>query len=54
MQSDNEGTSGMVEQYRVVLNRTKQASIGQIIISTAMLPVFRGRFKFTEIQGGRK
>ena len=28
MQSDNEGTTEILEQYRVVLNRTKQASIG--------------------------
>ena len=42
--TDKEGTTAIVEKYRKLLNKTKQARMGQIIIS-GMLPVFGNRIQ---------
>ena len=46
--ADKEGTTAILEKYRNLLKKTKQARIGQIILS-GILPVFGNR-----IQGYRK
>ncbi len=40
--ADKEGTTAIVEKYRSILKKTKQARVGQIILS-GMLPVFGNR-----------
>ena len=40
--ADKEGTTAIVEKYRNLLKKTKQARAGQIILS-GILPVFRNR-----------
>ena len=42
--ADKEGTTAMVEKYRKLLKKTKQARIGQIILS-GILPVFGNRIQ---------
>ena len=42
--ADKEGTTAIVEQYRKLLKKTKQARMGQIIIS-GILPVFGNRIQ---------
>ena len=42
--ADKEGTSAIVEKYRKLLKKTKQARIGQIILS-GILPVFGNRIQ---------
>ena len=42
--TDKEGTTAIVEKYRKLLKKTKQARVGQIIIS-GMLPVFGHRIQ---------
>ena len=42
--TDKEGTTAIVEKYRKLLKKTKQARMGQIIISE-MLPVFGNRIQ---------
>ena len=42
--TDKEGTTAIVEKYRKLLKKTKQARVGQIIIS-GMLPVFGNRIQ---------
>ena len=41
-QADKEGTTAIVDKYRNLLEKTKQARVGQII-SSGMLPVFGNR-----------
>ena len=40
--ADMEGTTGLVEKYGNLLKKTKQARVGQIILS-GILPVFGNR-----------
>ena len=40
--ADKEGTTAIVEKYRNLLKKTKQARVGQIILS-GILPVFGNR-----------
>ena len=40
--ADKEGTTAIVEKYRNLLKKTKQARVGQIILS-GILPVFESR-----------
>ena len=40
--TDNEGTSAVLKKYRDLLKETKEARVGQIILS-GILPVFRTR-----------
>ena len=40
--ADREGTTAIVKKYRDLLKRTKQARVGQIILS-GILPVIGGR-----------
>ena len=40
--ADKEGTTPIVEKYSYLLKKTKQARVGQIILSDT-LPVFGGR-----------
>ena len=40
--TDREGTTAVVKKYRNLLKRTKQARVGQIILS-GILPVIGGR-----------
>ena len=40
--ADEEGTTAIVEKYRNLMQKTKQARVGQIILS-GMLPVFGNR-----------
>ena len=42
--ADKEGTTAIVEKYRNLLKKTKQAMVGQII-SSAILPVFGNRIQ---------
>ena len=42
--ADKEGTTAIVEKYRNLLKMTKQARVGQIILS-GILPVFGNRIK---------
>ena len=42
--ADKEGTTAIVEKYRELLKKTKQARVGQIIIS-GILPVFGNRIR---------
>ena len=42
--ADKEGTTAIVEKYRDLLKKTKQARVGQIIIS-GILPVFGNRIQ---------
>ena len=50
--ADKEGTTAIVEKYRNLLKKTKQARVGQIILS-GILPVFRNRIQLdTEIRSG--
>ena len=42
--ADKEGTTAIVEKYRNVLKKTKQARVGQIILS-GILPVFGNRIR---------
>ena len=42
--TDKEGTTAIVEKYRKLLKKTKQARVGQIIIS-GILPVFGNRIQ---------
>ena len=42
--ADKEGTTAIVEKYRNLLKKTKQAMVGQIIIS-GILPVFGNRIQ---------
>ena len=42
--ADKEGTTAIVEKYRSLLKKTKQARVGQIILS-GMLPVFGNRIR---------
>ena len=42
--ADKEGTTAIVEKYRNLLKKTKQARVGQIILS-AILPVFGNRIQ---------
>ena len=42
--TDKEGTTAIVETYRKLLKKTKQARVGQIIISE-ILPVFGNRIQ---------
>ena len=43
-QTDKEGTTAIVEEYRNLLKKTKQAMAGQIILS-GILPVFGNRIQ---------
>ena len=47
--ADKEGTTAIVEKYRNLLKKTKQARVGQIILS-GILPVFGNRIQLTRIQ----
>ena len=49
--ADKEGTTAIVEKYRNLLKKTKQARVGQIILS-GMVPVFGNRIQDTEIRSG--
>ena len=49
--ADKEGTTAILEKYRNLLKNTKQARIGQIILS-GILPVFGNRIQCTEIRSG--
>ena len=50
--ADKEGTTAIVEKYRNLLKKTKQARVGQIMLS-GILPVFRNRIQLdTEIRSG--
>ena len=40
--ADKDGTTAIVEKYRNLLKKTKQAKVGQIILS-GILPVFGNR-----------
>ena len=42
--ADKEGTAAILEKYRNLLKKTKQARVGQIILS-GMLPVFGNRIQ---------
>ena len=42
--TDKEGTTAIVEKYRSLLKKTKQARVGQIILS-GILPVFGNRIR---------
>ena len=42
--ADNEGTTAIVKKYKNLLKKTKQARVGQIILS-GMLPVFGNRIQ---------
>ena len=42
--ADKEGTTAILEKYRNLLKKTKQARVGQIILS-GMLPVFGNRIQ---------
>ena len=42
--ADKEGTTAILEKYRNLLKKTKQARIGQIILS-GILPVFGNRIQ---------
>ena len=42
--ADKEGTTAIVEKYRSLLKKTKQARVGQIILS-GILPVFGNRIR---------
>ena len=42
--ADKEGTTAIVEKYRNILKKTKQAGVGQIILS-GILPVFGNRIQ---------
>ena len=42
--ADKEGTTAIVEKYRNLLKKTKQARVGQIVIS-GILPVFGNRIQ---------
>ena len=42
--ADKEGTTAIVKKYRNLLKKTKQASVGQIILSE-ILPVFGNRIQ---------
>ena len=42
--ADNEGTTAIIEKYRNLLKKTKQARIGQILLS-GILPVFGNRIQ---------
>ena len=42
--SDKEGSTAIIENYRNLLQKTKQARVGQIILSI-MLPVFGNRIQ---------
>ena len=42
--ADKEGTTAIVEKYRCLLKKTKQARVGQIILS-GILPVFGNRIR---------
>ena len=42
--ADKEGTTAIVEKYRNLLKKTKQARVGQIILS-GILPVFGNRIQ---------
>ena len=42
--ADKEGTTAIVEKYRKLLEKTKQARVGHIILS-GMLPVFGNRIQ---------
>ena len=42
--ADKEGTTAIVEKYRSLLKKTKQARVGQIILS-GVLPVFGNRIR---------
>ena len=43
--ADKEGTTAMLEKYRNLLKKTKQARGGQIIILSGILPVFGNRIQ---------
>ena len=42
--ADKEGTTAIVKKYRNLLKKTKQAKVGQMILS-GMLPVFGNRIQ---------
>ena len=51
--ADKERTTAIVEKYRDQLKKTKQARVGQIIIS-GMLPVFGNRIQKFEADGSQR
>ena len=51
--TDNEGTTPIVEKYRKLLKKTKQARLGQIILS-GILPVCGNRIQELEEDGSQR
>ena len=51
--ADKEGTTAILEKYRDLLKKTKQARVGQIIIS-GILPVFGNRIHKFEADGSQR
>ena len=51
--TDKEGTTAIVEKYRNLLKKTKQARAGQIILS-GILPVFGNRIQKFEEDGSQR
>ena len=51
--ADKEGTTAIVEKYRNLLNKTKQARVGQINLS-GILPVFGNKIQGYRNMWGKK
>ena len=51
--TDKEGTTAIVEKYRKLLKKTKQARLGQIILS-GILPVCGNRIQELEEDGSQR